>query len=254
MNVRFFPLGIAGALCVDAHATTVYLTFDGGPHPNTEVILQALAEVKDVQGDHTPATFFLVGDSWRAFSPKPGATDADESRKDRQKEAFKKIEGATPKYQFGNRTHTTVPEKLSEYVTSYSHPLGDAAKRQFRANLSDNDHWFKGLIKDTQFKFEFARLPGAGGRLSSLEYLRKETESLGLKHREWDLEFAPNDKLAWVSNKDWQGITGVACSSKIFPPEGAIILFHDSHWDSKDLLVRILNLLKSKGYDFKRLP
>lgn len=80
-------------------------------------------------------------------------------------------------------------------------------------------------------------------------------KSIGLEHRGWNFEIAPNDKLNWVANRDWQGITGVACSSKIFPAEGAIVLFHDSHWDkdNKDLLIRVLKLLRSKGYEFKQL-
>jgi peptidoglycan/xylan/chitin deacetylase (PgdA/CDA1 family) len=243
---------VLSASALLAAPKTVYLTFDDGPHANTAYILQALAEVKDSAGKAAPAkaTFFLVRDNWVTWvgSQTGSAAEKEAKSKEAQKKMFLKILDAGHKV--GNHTATHKPYKVSQYDDDYSDPLTVPQKKIFKENLSLNEDWFKTLSGKTDFKFPYSRLPGAGGNLESKKYLRTETTNLGWPHKTWNFEFAPNKLLDWVPNDDWQGLTGVACSHTTLPPDKAIILFHDSHWGSKDLVLSTLNFLKSKGYEF----
>jgi hypothetical protein len=124
----------------------------------------------------------------------------------------------------------------ADYLKQYPKPLTDAAKKAFEKNFDDNQRYFSNLLPVPETViFKLARLPGDGGVRSSLEYLRDETQALGMKHVTWTFEIAPNGVFEWVPRKDWQGITGVAASNVSLPPDNAIILFHDEHWVTRML-------------------
>lgn len=221
-----------------AHADPVYLTFDDGPNPSTKFVLEALAEAS------AKATFFVVADNVKTFP------DTDQKKIESQKTQLQAILKAG--HGVGNHTKTHLPMTVSDYSKTYWDPLTAQQKSDFKEKFTANEEWFKNVIGDPKFAIKWARLPGAGGNLSSLEYLRKETNSLNLQHKSWSFEFAPNGVFAWVPHSDWQGIAGVAASHTGLPPTDAIILFHDHHWDEprKATLVALLKFLKSKNYEF----
>lgn len=227
----------------------MYLTFDDGPEPGTAEVLGVLAKAKDAQGNASPivATFFVVGKNKSTFS----GTEAE--KKAEQKKQFIAIKAAG--HLIGNHTFSHSPLTKTEYSVTYSKPLTAPQRTAFRKNFDANLTHFRDLIGDVQLKFTRARLPGMGGILQSLEYLRTETNDHGLKHVSWTFEFAPNGELPEATpSENWQGIQGVAATFPTFPADKAVILFHDRHWKGTTgttLLRKIIEKLVSNESKFE---
>src|SRR5262245_4056047 len=190
---------------------TVHLTFDDGPQKGTEEVLGVLKELE------APATFFLTGSNQASLGGSDSAA--------RQKDLIQRI--LKEKHAVGNHAYNHVPQTKKEYADAYGELKTDAQKMAFRKNLSDNVTHFRKLLDDSGFQFTLVRLPG-DGRLFP-RYL-EEIKNIGMKHVSWDFEFAPNGVFGWVPHNNWQGVDGVAASHVGLPQDGAIILFHDRHW------------------------
>lgn len=68
-----------------------------------------------------------------------------------------------------------------------------------------------------------------------------------LPHVGWNVEFSTNGKMGHITNKNWQGVKGVAGTHSGFPKHSNIILLHDKHWRGKsELLKALINTLKTR--------
>ena len=245
--MRLPILFLALASLAQAAPKTGYLTFDDGPEPGTAEVLQLLKDHKDAQGTASPitATFFVLGKNQSTF---PG-TAAEE--KAEQKKQFLAIKAAG--HRIGNHTFSHFPLTKPEYTATYSKPLTAPQRTTFRKNFDANLTHFRGLVGDAQLQLKLARLPGAGGVLQSLEYLRAETNDHQLKHVTWTFEFAPNGVLPEATpSENWQGIQGVAATYATFPPDNAVILFHDRHWAGTAGIALLDQIIKKlDAHEFK---
>jgi peptidoglycan/xylan/chitin deacetylase (PgdA/CDA1 family) len=85
--------------------------------------------------------------------------------------------------------------------------------------------------KDKFAGFQIARLPGDGRFMK--DYVAMIAGELKIAHAGWDFEFAPTSKFAHVTNRDWQGVTGVAGTKTTLPTDRDVVLRHDAHWAGK---------------------
>lgn len=208
---------------------TLFLTFDDGPGKGTSAVLQTLKET------NIKATFFLLGNS---------------APRDQQKEVLNQI--IADGHRFGNHTFTHFPSTVSEYQKTYSSPLTEPQRLQFRKNYADNLEHFSQLAAGPLI-FRIARLPGHGKMLPELV---QETQTLGLRHYGWDWEFAPPGTLKHVNYANWKGIVGVSADhpQDSIPAPNSILLLHDSHWSTNPTLVKtIIEHLQCEGYNFQVL-
>ncbi|HAL72125.1 MAG TPA: hypothetical protein DCP71_10175 [Verrucomicrobiales bacterium] len=211
----------------------VFLTFDDGPQDGTGDVLDVLAE-KGVK-----ATFFITG----------GNAGSIIGGKDEQTKLVKRI--LKDKHVAANHCFSHAIQTKTQYKDAYGDLATSAQKAALRKNYNDNKDYFKAAVMPEVLSFRHARLPGDGRFITRLV---EETESEPLKmiHHGWTFEFAPNGKFAWVTEKDWQGIAGVAASVKSLPNDKATILLHDRHWAGakKAMLGKILDKLKNNGFEF----
>jgi peptidoglycan/xylan/chitin deacetylase (PgdA/CDA1 family) len=195
----------------------VYLTFDDGPYPATTDVLNALQEVA------VKATFFLCMKNL-------------ESRNDLQFSLIKRMlaEG----HSLGNHGYDHDPMTKKGYRASST----DAVKKDFTDNVSKLEVMF--AAHHTPFPgFKVARLPGDGRTFP--EFVRMICHEVHLPHAGWDFEFADNGRMPHVGAADWQGVAGVAATSKQLPRANDILLLHDLHWKGKgDRLVRLIRKLQ----------
>lgn len=205
---------------------TLYLTYDDGPNGGTAAVLDKL------KAQHAPATFFLTGSN--------GFADTKE------KELVERMikEG----HQLGNHCFVHKPATKPEYEETYGDMTKPAQKAAFKKNLTDNVTHFSKVLSKPDFAFKMVRLPGNG---SFHKPSVKEVENLGFKYVGWDVEFAPNGTMPHIDKKDWQGLTGVACTTAGLPADKAIVLAHDHHWVGKiDLFAAVLKKLADNEYHF----
>jgi peptidoglycan/xylan/chitin deacetylase (PgdA/CDA1 family) len=212
----------------------VYLTFDDGPMPGTESVLDVLKEFG------APATFFLTGSNQATLGKDAAKVQADLVRRMMQ-------EG----HAVGNHCYKHDIATKKQYRAAYGELKTSTQKSAFDKNLQDNTEHFRDLL-GAVFQFPLARLPGDG---RYFPVYVKEVERLGYRHIAWKFEFAPNAAFSWVDNDDWQEIKGVAASSDKFPEDNAVILFHDKHWKGPRtaLFKSILKKLQDAGYNFGKL-
>ncbi|WNG18332.1 polysaccharide deacetylase family protein [Cystobacter fuscus] len=181
----------------------IYLTFDDGPYPSTESILEILKE------NGVPATFFFCSAS-------------NGLGKDAQYRAVKKaIEG---NHLLGNHGDDHYPASRRDYLAEKNR--GDPQK-DFRENREDFETLFKNH-QDVFPGFRAARLPGDGRFIDDI--VRAIVAQEKVPHFGWHMEFAPNKTFAHVNYRDWQGIPGVSSSHARIPHSQCILLLHDSHW------------------------
>jgi peptidoglycan/xylan/chitin deacetylase (PgdA/CDA1 family) len=191
---------------------TVYLTFDDGPYPATEEVLDVLREQK------VRATFFLCAKHL-------------ESRADIQFRLIKRM--LSEGHSLGNHGYDHDPSKKSAYLATTT----EAVKKDF----VDNVDKLRTLCSHRGLPFpafQVARLPGAGGTFP--QYREMVTRQLGIPHASWDFEFATNGKLGHVSHQNWQGILGVSGERAGLPAPNDILLLHDLHWGGKRGLLAAL--------------
>ncbi|HYP14398.1 MAG TPA: polysaccharide deacetylase family protein [Bryobacteraceae bacterium] len=205
----------------------VYLTFDDGPYPATEEVLNVLrtAEVK--------ATFFLT---WKHLSHDSAL----------QYRLIRRMlnEG----HSLGNHGEDHDPQGASGYQST----TPGAVKKDFTGNLEKLKALFE-ANKDTFPGFDVARLPGDGRFQPS--YVKMITEDLRLPHAGWDFELGDmrflKDKktkvgrMSHLNQLNWQEIQGVAATERGLPNPGSVILLHDNHWSGKsDILLKLITKLK----------
>ncbi len=206
----------------------VYLTFDDGPYnPATPNVLNILKERGVV------ATFFLNANHWNGDAKS-------------KYDILKRIQNEG--HPIGNHGYDHDPMTRKGYNTSKTADVKsdfDRITKEFQELFTANGDVFPG--------FSSARLPGDGRYMS--DYTKMITSEVKLAHIAWDFEFAPNGVFKHVSNKNWQGVDGVAATSPSFPKNEDIILLHDHHWKEKaDLLGRLIDKLKEKATIVSLIP
>jgi len=222
-----------GAPPPGAVGKSVCLTFDDGPAPGTEAVLDALAGV--------PATFFLVGNSMG-------------SAPDRQRAIVERMlrEG----HQIANHTLTHMPMAESAYRATYGTLADEASIARFRENLVANEAHFQRVLNTTAQLFYHARLPGDGGvvKHNGTAIYADAVRAMGMTYVHWNVEFAPSGRMGQLWATDWQGIRGLASNTADLPQPGAVVLLHDAHFAGRaDLLRAIVERLSASGYTFGRL-
>ena len=186
----------------------IYLTFDDGPYPSTEAILDIL------KAQEVPATFFLCSAS-------------NGLGKDSQYKAARKV--IDNHHILGNHGDDHYPASRRDYLAEKN--KGDPQK-DFRENREDFEALFKSH-QDTFPGFRAARLPGDGRFIDSIVDAVVAQEKV--PHFGWHMEFAPNKTFGHVNYADWQGIAGVSSSHPKIPHTQCILLMHDSHWRGEKL-------------------
>jgi peptidoglycan/xylan/chitin deacetylase (PgdA/CDA1 family) len=205
----------------------LFMTFDDGPNGGTEGAMDLLKNYS------IPATFFLNGKSGIGDQTQKKLVEAE----------------IAAGHQLGNHCYIHQPAKLEEYEAAYGDMTKPEQKAAFKKNLTDNINHYQALLSKPAFNLTLVRLPGDGRRHKPSV---KEVTNLGYKHIGWDFEFAPNGTLAHITEKDWQGLIGVACTYKGFPPDKAIVLAHDRHWIGKmNLLDALLKKFVDNGHTFE---
>ena len=213
-------------------AKIVFFTFDDGPKSVTGEVLDVL------KAQSVVADFFLTGSNVISAGGK-----------EKQRALVKRMlaEG----HAIANHCFKHYPAKLDDYESEYGDMSKPAQKAAFKKNLDDNQTYFQELIEKPDLKFKFARLPGDGRNHKPSV---AEVGKVGLTHIGWDYEYAPNGTMRHIGHKDWQGISGVACTFDGFPPNNNVVLVHDAHWAGKmDLLTALLKKLKDNGHSFKTI-
>ena len=213
---------------MDAPKPEIYLTFDDGPYPSTEGLVDILRE------EAVPATFFLCSASNGLSKPL-------------QYQAVKKIIAGG--HLLGNHGDDHYPATRRDYLAEKN--KGDPQK-DFRENREDFEAMFKSH-QDTFPGFRAARLPGDGRFLGDI--VRGIVAQEKVPHFGWHMEFAPNGTFGHLTVRDWQGVSGVASSSAKIPHSQCIILVHDSHWKGTRLAAfkALIQKLKQQG-TFAPLP
>lgn len=232
--LRAFLFSLCLASAGLAQNKTVYLTFDDGPQPGTADVLDVLKE----HGAH--ACFFLTGSN---------AITVDGLENQAALVKRELAEG----HELGTHCYIHKPMTKADYTATYGDLSTDAQRKAFRDNFARNEEHFRARLGQPDFKFTLARLPGDG---FSFPALVKETQALGMRHFNWQFEFATGPTgFTWLKALDWQGITGVRGEDKGLPPDNAVILFHDRHWagENKAKLSALIGVLKKNGYTFGKL-
>lgn len=217
----------------DAQTKTIYLTFDDGPQPGTNDVLDVLKE----EGAH--GIFFLTGSNAISMGGIEG----------QKKVVLRELaEG----HEIGNHCYVHLPMTKDQYRAAYGDLSTETQRADFHLNYNRNQSEFARRLAMPDLKFQFARLPGDG---STFPHLVAETEKLGMKHFHWANEFATNGTFKWLKNLDWNGVAGVAGDYGFLPRDGDVILFHDRHWagEKRENLRALIRFFKDKGYTFGKL-
>lgn len=200
----------------------VFLTFDDGPSPNTEKVLDILKE----KGVH--ATFFILGENL--------------AKGDTIKELLKRSisEGNA----IGNHTYTHDFKKL--------YPNNSVNTDIYMNEYNQTSELMKSVLGD-QFNTKVIRMPG--GRNSRAYYhdpnLKSFDETLasdGIVSIDWNVENGDAegknysvDQLYNNAVKESQGMNQI------------VILMHDTYGKGKtvEMLPRLIDYYKNNGYEFK---
>ena len=218
----------------DPRSKPVCLTFDDGPAPGTETVL-------DVLDGRVPATFFLTGANMDGQPERQGALVERMLR-----------EG----HQLANHTFSHLPMTTAGYLSAYGDLSDPAALERFRENYAHNERHFQALLGTDEPIFWLARLPGDGGYIESggTRVYVDATEQLGMAYAGWTFELAPNGHFGQLPAANWQGIDGVAAITSGLPQAHDILLLHDTHLRGRGgLLAAIIRTLADNGYTFGRL-
>lgn len=202
----------------------VFLTFDDGPSPNTEKVLDILKE----KGVH--ATFFILGENL--------------AKGDTIKELLKRSisEGNA----IGNHTYTHDFKKL--------YPNNSVNTDIYMNEYNQTSELMKSVLGD-QFNTKVIRMPG--GRNSRAYYhdpnLKSFDETLtsdGIVSIDWNVENGDAegknysvDQLYNNAVKESQGMNQI------------VILMHDTYGKGKtvEMLPRLIDYYKNNGYEFKTI-
>ena len=199
------------------------LTFDDGPHPGTEDVLNALGIIR--------ATFFLLGNMMEKKQPK-------------QAELLARmlVEG----HKIGNHTFTHLPYKKSEYEALIKEPKEKQEKTIKEKGFQQNLIYFTELFNKYKIGseniekfpgFTLARLPGSG---KSFPKFVKMVEEMGMKHVGWDFEYAPSGKMGAPTHYPVKGVKNVEGEFNRCPRDKDILLLHDPHWQGKQSVLKSL--------------
>lgn len=117
-----------------------------------------------------------------------------------------------------------------------------SSTRAVRDDFVQNDASFRKLFAE-KYEREFpgftcARLPGDERFMT--DYVSMIANGIKLPHVGWNVEFSTNGLMGHLSHRDWQGVSGVACTHSDFPAGNDILLLHDRHWNGKDALLEAL--------------
>lgn len=202
----------------------IYLTFDDGPYPATEDVLNALrtADIK--------ATFFLCAKNLN-------------NDKELQYRLIKRMmaEG----HSLGNHGYDHEPFTMD----GYKHSTTQAVKKDFTDNVEKLDKLFRGH-KDSFPGFPVGRLPGEGKKLDA--FVRMITNEVGIPHAGWDFEFSRTGLMRHVNKKT--GVEGVVGEFDRLPNPEDVVLLHDLHWKGKDNSELLLKLLLKLKENFSVRP
>lgn len=195
----------------------VYLTFDDGPYPATDVVLDVLRETK------ATATFFL------------------QIRRQGDRAAqFKTIRRMLAEgHSIGSHGVDHDPATRKGYETSTPAEV----KKDFEENRQILEKMF--TERGATFPgFQVARLPGDGRFFRN--YVDMIVNDIKVPHAGWDMEFSDSGRLPHINHWDWQGIRGVAATRRGFPNDRDVLLLHDLHWGKHpELLASLIKKLQT---------
>lgn len=206
----------------------LYLTFDDGPFPVTDLILDVLKK------HDAHATFFVVL-----------------QRKAERSTQYKSLKRMVSEgHAIGNHGVDHDPMTKKGYLAT--------TPAEVQKDFDDNTRILKEIFtsyKQTSPGMPIARLPG-DGRFNA-NYVEMITKKVRAAHVSWDLEFAPTGLMGHVTQASWQGIKGLSATRKGLPGAREIALLHDSHFKGKvavfDALVAFLKT-KYQLKSMKNLP
>ncbi len=188
----------------------ICLTFDDGPEPGTQDVLDALLATE------SKAVFFLTG---KNMGTSKSLKVEQRRLVQAELEAGHEIGNHGFKHEY---TYKSIPEQFSDNEAHFTELLGKP------------------------IKFRIARVPGGG---FSKKMIQIVTEQLKLVNCNWALEFGPsglNTSLDTGPTSFQKVPLGELHVTKDAQPSSAtLILFHDRHWKGKkDLLIQVIKKLK----------
>ncbi|HVG61707.1 MAG TPA: polysaccharide deacetylase family protein [Hyalangium sp.] len=212
----------------------IYLTFDDGPKPITDSVIDTLDELG------LNATFFL-NMLWM-----------NGNRDEQYRILSKMLKGG---HFLASHGYDHDPAEQAQYTKEYTATGTASVKKDFEENSRLIQELFSAHHDKSFTGFAAARLPGNGSFFShdgQKVFVNMITQELKLPHVGWNFEFFPNG--TFVSRKprisDWMQIKGVAAESSThsLPQDGHIVLLHEHHWDasskSRGTLAQLKELLK----------
>lgn len=193
-----------------------FLTFDDGPVPATNEVLDVLRQQR------VNATFFVNANKM-------------EKQGELQYRVLRRM--LTEGDSIGNHGYDHDPTSKKQYRAS--------SVAAVKEDFTGNERRLSALFLRHNDKFPpcpVARLPGDGRTFPA--FVEMITQTVRVPHAAWDYELAPNGVFGHVSFLNWQGIAGVAADHKGPPGVDDVILLHDAHWKgrSKQLAQAIAKL------------
>lgn len=220
---------------------TAFLTFDDGPSDWTGDVLDVLKK------ENVKATFFVCG----AWLPK-ASTRGNSFRKYKTVLIRMKEEGHT----IGNHT-------LGHQNFAYMSP------KKIESQLYENQKLYQNELGEYSGKLIWIRPPFGSPYIKTKNDLVRRRVSSALQGKGlvfmWTKEFDSTDSKEWVKgewyekgprvnpdNEKFRKKMDRIYNSLVYKTEGqgVVILFHDTHPTTKEVLPYIIEKLKAEGYTF----
>ncbi len=220
---------------------TAYITFDDGPSDWTEGMLDILKKEK------IKATFFICGD-WNLHS-------------DRVNNDFKKY-------------RTTLIRMIKDGHSVGNHTIDHKnmallSEEQIASQFDENQTLFNKELGSSAVRMTLVRPPfGSPWELQSPEAVRVKVgrviSSKGVMIL-WSRHFDSSDSKEWVRGEWYEKGPKIYMGDKSFQEKmhriyirlitrangkGMVIIFHDTHPTSLEILPKVIERLKSEGYKF----
>jgi peptidoglycan/xylan/chitin deacetylase (PgdA/CDA1 family) len=200
----------------------LFLTFDDGPFPTTELILDVLRK------HEAKATFFVVL-----------------QRKGERSTQFRSlVRMVSEGHAIGNHGVDHDPMTKKGYLAT--------TPAEVQKDFDDNARILAEIFtsqSQTSPGMSIARLPGDGRFNAS--YVEMIIKKVGVPHASWDLEFSPNGLMRHVAHVDWQGIKGLSATRPGLPTNREIALLHDSHFKGKIAIFEALIVFLKTKFQLK---
>ena len=220
---------------------TAYLTFDDGPSDWTDGILDVLRK------ENIKATFFICGD----WAPKSNRINND----------FKKY-------------HTSLLRMIREGNVLGNHTidhknLAALKPEEIRKQFAENQELLNKEIGFEAPQMTIVRPPFGSPwhnpqSFAAMSKVGKIIKSIGVIAM-WSRHFDSSDSMEWVRGEWFENGPRIYMGDKEFKEKmhriyrriidwangkGIVILFHDTHPTTMDILPSIINQLKREGYHF----